>query len=128
VIQNNVVYGFGSMPLVWAESSKSLSGITLGNNVYYSPNATPFRIGSDSVQNMNLLSWLTQALTDTLSVLTDPLLLDATAFQAAGTTPYDYTKADLKASSPARGVGKAQSAFSNNLTGATRSVWNAGAF
>jgi hypothetical protein len=129
VIQNNVVYGSASTPLIWIENTKALSGVTLGNNVYYNANyATPFRIGFDNVQNVNFATWLSQTGNDAQSLFKDPLLVNASAFQAAGTTPYDYRNADLSSSSPARGVGKAQSAFSNNLPGAVRSVWNASAF
>jgi hypothetical protein len=129
VVQNNVIYGSASTPLIWIENTKALSGVTLGNNVYYNGKyATPFRIGFDSVQNVNFATWLSQTGADSLSVFKDPLLVNAAAFQAAGTAPYDYTKADLQSSSPARGMGKAQSAFSNNLPGAVRSVWNASAF
>jgi hypothetical protein len=55
-------------------------------------------------------------------------MVDATAFQASGTTPYDYTKADLSSSASARSFGLPQTVFSNNLLGNTRSAWNSGAF
>jgi hypothetical protein len=128
-IQNNVIYGFADAPLIWIQNQKALSGITLNNNVYYSAYATPLRSGFDaSVQNVGFAAWRSLTGADGASLFADPLLVDASAFQASGSAPYDYRKADLGTSSPARGAGTAQSAFSTSLTGATRSAWNAGAF
>jgi len=129
VIQNNVIYGFGSVPLVWIENQLALSSVTVSNNVYYSAYATPFRIGySSTPANVNFASWLSQTGVDALSAFKDPLLVNVLGFQATGTTPYDYTNADLSSSSTVRNVGQAQSAFNTNLPGAARSAWSAGAF
>ena len=129
-IQNNVIVGSGvGTPLVWIENTKALSGITVSNNVYFNRgDAAPFRIGFDDVQNLDFAGWLARTGADLASLYRDPLLLDAAAFQVPGTAVYDYRKADLGATSPARGMGRPQSAFSNNLPGTVRPVWNAGAF
>ena len=128
-IQNNIVYGFGSTPLMWIQGQLALSGLTVSNNDYYnSTYATPFRIGYDSPVNVNFATWLSQTGVDSLSVFRDPLLVNVNGFQATGTTPYDYTNANLSSSSTLLNVGKVQSAFTNNLPGATRSAWSIGAF
>jgi hypothetical protein len=129
-IQNNVIYGSGAgTPLVWIQNTKALAGITLSNNVYHHrTDAAPFRIGFDTVQSVGFAAWQAQTNADLQSLYVDPQLLDAAAFHVPGVAPYDYRKADLAATSPARGVGKPQSAFSTNLPGAVRSVWHAGAF
>ncbi len=128
-IQNNVIYSFGEVPAVWIQSLDALSGITVDNNVYYnSTYATPFKIGYDVVQLADFPTWRAQTGADAHSLFSDPLLIDALAFQSTGTTPYDYANANLGSLSPARGMGAVQSAFSHNLTGAVRSAWNAGAF
>ncbi|WP_347260877.1 right-handed parallel beta-helix repeat-containing protein, partial [Rudaea sp.] len=128
-IQNNVVYGFSSgTPLIWIQGTNSLSGVSMNNNVYYSAAAKPFRIGYNSVQDVSFANWQSQTGADFLGRFTDPLLVGASLFQAPGTAPYDYNNANLQATSPAVGVGATQTVFSNNLPGATRSVWNAGAF
>lgn len=129
VIQNNVIYGSTNTPLVWIEGTQALSGITMSHNVYYSGSyATPFRIGFDTVQNVSFSGWRSQTGADAQSLFQDPQLAGATALQGPGAAPYDYRQADLLPTSPARGMGLPQGAFSNNLPGTTRSVWNAGAF
>ncbi len=127
-IQNNIIYGFSNEPLIWAENQNALAGITVSNNVYYSTYATPFRLGFDVIQDMSLADWRSLTKVDASSLFADPLLVNVSGFQASGATPYNYRNADLGASSPARGMGMPQPVFSNNLTGAVRSVWNAGAF
>jgi Divergent InlB B-repeat domain/Right handed beta helix region len=127
-IQNNIIYGFGNAPLIWIENQNALSGITVSNNVYYSAYATPFRIGSSAVQNVNFGSWQSLTGSDAASLFQDPLLVDATGFQAPGITPYDAANAGLTNASPARTAGKPQSAYSNNLPGLPRQVWASGAY
>jgi hypothetical protein len=128
VIQNNIVYGFGNAPLIWIQSQLALSGVSLSNNVYFSAYATPFSIGYDSVQYVNFASWLSMTGVDAQSLFQNPSLVNVTAFQAPGTAPYDFANANLSSVSAARGMGKTQSVFNNNLPGAVRSVWNGGAF
>jgi hypothetical protein len=128
VIQNNIIYGFGNAPLIWIQSQKALSGVAMSNNVYFSAYATPFSIGYDSVQYVNFATWLSMTGVDSLSLFQNPSLVNVTAFQAPGTAPYDYANANLSSVSAARGMGKTQSVFNNNLPGAVRSVWNGGAF
>ena len=128
VIQNNIVYGFGNAPLIWIQNQKALAGVSLSNNLYYSAYATPFSIGFDTVQNVNFASWLSTTGVDALSVFQNPSLVNVNAFQATGTAPYDYNNANLLDTSAARGMGKAQSVFTDNLSSATRSPWNSGAF
>jgi hypothetical protein len=128
-IQNNIVYGLSaSVPLIWSEYPGAIAGIALSNNVYFSGYATPFWQGSANVLTLNFANWVSKTAADSASAFKDPGMVDATAFQASGTTPYDYTKADLSSSASARSFGQPQTVFSNNLPGNTRSAWNSGAF
>ncbi len=123
VIQNNLVYGFNDDPVIWTESSKGLPGITLDNNVYFSSAAKPFRRSETS---SDFAGWRAQMASDAHGVFADPQLVDVAHFR--GPAPYDWRKADLGPSSPARGVGAPQSAFATNLANVKRDAWNAGAF
>jgi Chondroitinase B len=128
-VQNNLIIGFDTSPLVWLQDKKSLDGITLSHNLYYNAaHATPLRIGFNTVNNYNLANWMQQTAADAQSLASNPLLQNANGFQAAGTAPYNYLDASPGAASPARGAGTPQTAFNYNLLGAPRTSWNIGAF
>jgi hypothetical protein len=128
-VQNNLIIGFDTSPLVWLQDKKSLDGITMSHNLYYNAaHATPLRIGFNTVNNYNLTNWMLQTAADAQSLASNPLLQNASGFQAVGPTPYNYLDASLSATSPARGAGTPQTAFSFNLLGDKRTTWNIGAF
>ena len=131
VIQNNVIYGFGNVPLIWSELAGPLLGIAIDYNNYYGVTSTSsFRVGSNSVASIGLVAWQSQLSgAETHSTFQDPKLVGIAQFNVGGITPYDYKNADLSATSPLRGAGTAQSTISTNLIGASRAGnWNLGAF
>lgn len=130
VIANNIIYGYHNDKLVFSDRAGKLDGITLKNNVYYSTAAKPFATYSSSngqYTEYDLAAWKTNVGSETNSVFTNPKLVNVDSFQTSGTF-YDYKNAGLAPISPARGMGDPQTLFNYNLPGATRSVWNAGAF
>jgi hypothetical protein len=128
-IVNNIVYGFGSAPLIWSQLAQPITGITLDRNVYYSAYAQPFWFGGDTQQHLNLAGWKSAVANDGGSTFADPLLRGPTQFQATGTQQYDFAGAALQAGSPALGFGISQAAtFTNNFLLQTRPTWNAGAY
>jgi hypothetical protein len=130
VIANNIIYGFNNDPLVFSELAGILGGITLDYNAYFSGAALPFGAGFNTVQLYNFATWKAVMVgSDANSKFVDPLLIDVTQFRAAGTTPYDYTQANLQAGSPALNSGTPQTFTpSVNFLLAPRSSWNIGAF
>lgn len=148
-IENNLVYSSASMPLVWLAGATPSSGITLRNNLYYSPfPATAFRLGGGSPK-LHSLRGVTGYLLDRLkfasngiggfaewqqlgvdssSRFADPRLLDVPALQGKAPAVYDYRNAAPGADSPALGNGVAEQQFSNNLAKQSRRSWNIGAF
>jgi hypothetical protein len=128
VIANNIIYGYHNDKLVFSDRAGKLDGITLKNNLYYSTAAKPFATyANGQYTEYDLPAWKTKVGSETSSVFTNPKLVNVDSFQTSGTF-YDYKNADLTSTSPARGMGDAQTLFNYNLPGATRSVWNAGAF
>jgi hypothetical protein len=130
VIQNNIIYGYNNDWLIYSERLGALSGITLNNNVYFSPGATPFG-GFNGRQDVfyNFAGWKANAVgSDTNSKFLDPQLVGVSSFSAGGTGVYPYASADLGPSSPARGAGVPQTFPAQNFALQPRGTWNAGAY
>ncbi len=128
VIANNIIYGYNNDKLIRSDRAGVLDGITFKNNLYYSNAAKPFATyANGQYAEYDLAGWKTNLNAETNSVFMNPSLVNAGSFQAIG-TPYDYKNADLSTTSPARGMGVAIPVVTTNFSGATRSIWNAGAF
>lgn len=142
-IANNIIVGYNqdmlmyagrTGPLIYGTSTATARGITLKNNLYFSPYATPFGSGSSASTFYNFASWKTNIDMgqETGSLFADPLLQNVAHFQQTGVTAYAYGNARPKAGSPASpalGAGTSQATtFSNNVELQTRAVWNIGAF
>jgi hypothetical protein len=134
IIANNIIYGNRNDPLIFSELTGKLEGITLKNNLYFSPIAKPFGSadevnGSFVERAYSLSEWKTNTGSETNSLFQDPQLEDVTHFATAAPTPYSYLKAKPKTGSPALSGGTPQS-FSPavNIELLTRAVWNIGAF
>ena len=131
LIENNLVYAFdGTESVFQIEGGGPIAGVTVDANAYFDPGtSTPFQINANtSATNLSFAQWRSTIGADAHGLFTDPMLVAVNLFQATGATPYDYRNAAPVAGSPLLGAGIAQSAFTTNLTGATRSAWNIGAF
>jgi hypothetical protein len=133
-IANNIIIGYNNDPLVYSARTGAITGITLKNNLYFSPSAAPFGSGDNTVFSYNFAQWKTNvgAGQEVGSLFADPLLQNVAHFQTVGIAPYLYGNARPKAgppTSPALGAGASQATtFTNNIELQTRSVWNIGAF
>jgi hypothetical protein len=116
VIQNNVIVGSTGAPVMFAQKTGPLTGITMNNNVYFSSAAKPFGAGYSVVTYFDFAGWkINAAGADTNSKFIDPQLTDVTGFRAIGSAPYDPNNADLRAQ------------FNTNFALRPRGTWNAGA-
>lgn len=128
-IVNNIIVGFTGDPLVFSEYAGAITGIVLDYNNYHSSTGTDVFGYGPSWASASWATWKSVTGADANSKYADPLLVDATAFRASGTTPYDYSKASLGSGSPASGAGTSLSGdFTFNFAGSTRSSWNMGAY
>jgi hypothetical protein len=135
VIANNIIVGYNNDPLIFSARTGAIVGITLQNNLYFSPSAKPFGSGNAVVSTYNFTQWKTNvgAGQENGSLFTDPLLENVSHFQTAGPAPYLFGNARPKTSptaSPALGAGASQAAtFANNIELAPRgATWNIGVF
>jgi hypothetical protein len=108
VIANNIIYGPRIQdPLIFSEITGKLEGITLKNNLYFSPLAKPFYSNDvgDVLRTYNLAEWKTNTGSETNSLFQDPLLESAIHFATLSPTLYNFDQAKPKAGSPAIGTG-----------------------
>jgi hypothetical protein len=132
--QDMLIYAGRTGPLVYGASVATARGITLKNNLYFSPYATPFGSGSTTAVLYGFGSWKTNvgAGQETSSLFTDPLLQNVAHFQQPSNAAYVYSNARPKVgppASPALNAGASQAAtFINNVELQTRATWNIGAF
>lgn len=131
IIENNIIYGFNSDPVIFSQRKGALSGITLNYNTYYSAAAKPFGAGDSAVSYFDFTGWKSNAVgSEANSKYQDPLFVDVAHFRTTGTTPYNPANAALKAGSPALGAGASIGAIlSGNFAGSARGQpWNIGAY
>jgi hypothetical protein len=129
VIQNNVIQGFNSDPLVFTESTGTLTGINLDYNGYFSTATQPFGAGFNTVNFYNFAQWkVATPGTDTHSLFAAPLLVDSLGFRATSPGVYEYFRATLLPSSPLQAAGAAQTYTpTTNFSHIPRAVWGIGA-
>ncbi len=123
-IENNLIIGFRSDPLLWTDITGTLEGVNVDYNLYFSTNAKPFRVAST---DKDFAGWKTGSGADAHGVNADPQIVNAQGFQAAGEV-YDWKDAKLGTSSPALNAGNPQEAFNFDITNQDRAGWNIGAF
>ena len=132
VIANNVIYGYNNDFVVYSERTGPLTGITLDNNVYFSPASTPFGSGNSVQIFYNFANWkLNVAGSDINTKFLDPLLISPSTFLVIGTSAFNYNNADLQSSSPAQNAGVVQpraQAVNFRLQPRVGATWNVGAF
>jgi hypothetical protein len=133
-IVNNIIYGYNNDPLVFSEKSGGLGGITLNYNDYYSPSATPFGNGFNTVKYYSFAGWKADVVgADVNSKFANPTLTDANYFRTTGTGSVAVNNADISSTSPSRGAGLPLSsslmpAVNFRLESRQTSTWNIGAF
>lgn len=131
MIANNVIYGFNQDPLIFSERTGTLDGITLKNNLYFSPAAKPFSSSDvgDVLRTYTLAEWQRNTGSEINSQFTDPMLENIAHFRAAAPELYDYKNATSKAGSPLLGAGTPQTFTpAVNFELLSRTTWNIGAF
>jgi Chondroitinase B len=130
VIQNNIIYGLHNDSLISSGTVGALGGITLSHNLLFS--ADQSTIGTAKAWIQNGFAGLRQPgawKNDKHGLYANPDFIDVEQFYTNSNQPFDYTKADVKSSSPAIGAGLPQD-FSPavNFRLEPRQRWNVGAF
>jgi hypothetical protein len=130
-IQNNIIYGFNSDPLISSPKIGALEGITLSHNLYFNENESISGAAQSWIRNSYLgFRNLDPRSMDKEGIFKDPRFVDVRYLRTLDKVLIpDIAKAKLAKESPALGRGIAQTFQpSVNFSLEDRVNWNIGAF